>query len=263
MMVNVLSLEGKIKNTIELPSIFTGRVRQELIQRAVLAENSYKLQPQAHSTLAGMQTSARYYGRMRSYRTGRHMGIAIRPRQKLGGGIQGKVRRIPSAAKGRRAHPHQVQKMLIERINKKEYQRALASAISATASNSLRPSQLNVQLPIVIADDIESIKRAKDVINVFKNINLFDYINERREPHLRKGVRRSTRIRIYKKNVLLIVGKETSIMRAARNIPGVDVCDVSKITANLLAPGGVPGRLTIWSESAVNSINKAIEKIRV
>ena len=135
-MANVLSLDGKVKRSIELPSAFSKGVRLELIRRAALAENSYKLQPQGHFRLAGMQTSAAYFGAMGSYRTGRHMGIAIRPREKLGGGVQGKVKRIPSSTKGRRAHPHIVEKTLTEKINNREYQLAIASAVSATAISS-------------------------------------------------------------------------------------------------------------------------------
>ena len=262
-MVNVLTLEGKVKHTIELPSSFTKGVRQELIQRAVLAENSYGLQPQGHSTLAGMQTSAAYFGAMGSYRTGRHMGIAIRPREKLGGGVQGKVKRIPSSTKGRRAHPHMVEKILTEKMNNKEYQLAIASAVSATALNSAKLSGMNIHPPIIISDEIESLKKSKEVMAVFKSINLSGYMGENRKPHIRKGVRRSTRMRIYKRKLLLVVGKEASVMKAARNIHGVDVCEVSKITANLLAPGGLPGRLTIWSESAVNNLNRTIQNIKV
>jgi large subunit ribosomal protein L4e len=116
----VLSLDGKAKGKVALPGMFEDEVRPELIRRAVLAESTMKLQPQGHFLLAGMQTTARYYGRMNSYRTGRHMGNAIRPKQKLGGGAQGAVRRIPSSTKGKRAHPHLVEKIIAEEINKKE-----------------------------------------------------------------------------------------------------------------------------------------------
>lgn len=263
MAVDVLSLDGKVKRTMELPEAFSMLVKPELIRRAALAESTNRLQPQAHAIFAGMQTSAAYHGRRGAYRSGRHMGIAIRPRENLGGGVQGKVRRIPSAKSGRRAHPHMVEKIIIEKINRKEYQSALASAISATASTKLMPARLNMRLPIIMTDEIESIKKAKDVMGMLKSINLAAYVDEGREPHLRKGVRRSTRIRIYKKKLLLVVGKDSDIMKAARNIPGVDICDVSKIRVNLLAPGGVPGRVTVWDESAVSNISKAIENIKV
>jgi large subunit ribosomal protein L4e len=155
-----------------------------------------------------------------------------------------------------------VEKILAEQINKREYQKAIASAISATTSANLK-YQLKLQMPIVMTDDIESLKRSKEVMDVLESINLSGYINDGSRPHLRKGIRRSTRIKIYKRKLLLVVGKESSVLKAARNIAGVDVCEVSKITANLLAPGGTPGRMTIWSESAINNLDSAIMKLKV
>lgn len=247
---NVLSIDGNSKGTVELPKAFSELVRQDLITRAVVAENTYMLQPQGHYPLAGMQTTAAYFGAMHSYRTGRHMGKAIRPREKLGGGVQGKVKIIPSAVKGKRAHPHMVEKTLIEKINKREYQKALASAISATARDS----------PLIVEDKIEETKRTKDMLNIFAKLKISSYVERSAKPSIKKGIRRSTRMRHYRKSVLLIVSKESPALKAARNMAGVDVCTVSSMRANLLAPGGTPGRIAVWSESAIKNLDSAIEK---
>ena len=45
-------------------------------------------------------------------------------------------------------------------------------------------------------------------------------------------------------------------MKSANNIPGVDVAFVKNINALLLAPGGVPGRLTIYTKKAIDMIEK-------
>ncbi|MGI0100667.1 MAG: 50S ribosomal protein L4 [Candidatus Micrarchaeaceae archaeon] len=248
MEANVLSLDGKAKGKMPVPPIFETEVKPELIRRAVIAENTLNFQPQGHYLLAGMQTSARYYGRMQSYRTGRHMGRAIRPRQKLGGGSQGEVRRIPSSTKGKRAHPHLVEKTIIERINRREYQMALASAVSATKSDNA---------PLVVADEIESIAKTKEMFNIFKRLNVSKGIAEK--PKIRKGLRRSSKRKQYRKSVLLVLGSNASAIKAARNIAGVDACAASDIRANLLAPGGVPGRVTVWSENAIKSIEESVK----
>ena len=53
----------------------------------------------------------------------------------------------------------------------------------------------------------------------------------------------------------MIVTKENSpVARAARNLPGVEVCAVRNLNAELLAPGCLPGRLTVWSEGAVKAL---------
>lgn len=252
---NVLSLDGRVKGKIELPVLFDNEVRPDLIRRAVLAENSTKLQPQGHYPLAGMQTTAAYYGKMNSYRSGRHMGIAINPRQKLGDGVQGQVRRIPSSVKGKRAHPHMIGKTLKEAINKKEYQKAMASAISAT-----RLSKGATTGPLVVTDEIESISKTRDMLKVFKALKVYDSVmDSKAKPKIRKGLRRSTKIKHYKKSVLLILSKEANAIKAVRNMAGADVCTVSSMNANLLAPGGVPGRLTVWSEQAIKGVTEAIK----
>jgi len=263
MKVNVLGTDGKTRTEAEAQTAFNEKVREDIIRRAVLSENSTLLQPQAHSVMAGIQTTATYYGAMSSYRTGRHVGHAIRPREKLGGGVQGKVKRIPSAVKGRRAHPHMVEKTLIERINTKEYRKAIRGAVAATASKDYVRERLEgVALPIVVADEIESISRTKEVMKVLDNLKLKGFIEScRNSKHIKRG--RSGNERHYKKSVLLVVSKKgVPVEKAARNIAGADVCDIHSVKADLLAPGGRPGRVVIWSESAFKNIDAAIEEMR-
>lgn len=249
----VYSIDGKAGGSVELPPEFSEAVRPELILRAVLAENSLKLQPQGHYPLAGMQTTARYYGAMHSYRSGRHMGMAIRPRQKLARGIQGQVRRIPSAVKGKRAHPHLIEKTLVERMNRREYQKAMASAIAATAANGRQ------DLPLVVSG-IESLSKSKDVTRALISMGLGHVLDEGRKMHVRKGLRRSSRRRHYKRSLLIVVEDSCALLKSARNLPGVDVSGVSGLTASLLAPGGAPGRLAIWSKEAVERLPEAAAK---
>ena len=252
---DVFSMDGKKVGSTAVPAIFDEAVRPELILRAINAENSRRLQPQGHNPMAGMDTTATYYGSMHSYRTGRHMGIAIRPRQKLGGGQQGAVRKVPSSTKGRRAHPHVIEKILIENINKREYTKAISSAVAATVSSETKR-------PIVVSNEIESVKKTKDMIKVIRNLKLgpkLDSVNKR----VRKGLRRSSRRRSFTKALLVVVSKDSPAVRSARNIAGVDVCPVNKLSTTLLAPGGKPGRTAIWSEGALGGLQAAVSKIRI
>lgn len=247
----IMNIDGSIVKSIELPLAFSERVRPDLIARAVIAENTLRIQPQAHYVLAGMQTTARYYGAMNSYRTGRHMGMAIRPREKLGGGAQGKVKRIPSAVKGKRAHPHLVGKTTVERINAKEYQKAVMSAIAATPK------------PMVVTSSMESIKKTRDVIKMINSLKLHDYLEHGSIKTKRKGLRRLSKQRHYKKSILIIVDGDKAVLKAARNIAGVDACELKNISVNMLAPGGRPGRMTLWSEGAISKLEQEISKMSV
>ncbi|UCD73623.1 MAG: 50S ribosomal protein L4, partial [Candidatus Bathyarchaeota archaeon] len=58
------------------------------------------------------------------------------------------------------------------------------------------------------------------------------------------------------KGPLIIVGEDKGIVKAARNLPGVDVIRLRFLGSELLAPGTHPGRLTLWSESAFKELTK-------
>ncbi len=263
MKADVYQLDGKIAKSIELPSVFNASYREDLVKRALLAEQSTAKQPQGHFLLAGMQTTARYYGSYGSYRTGRHMGIAIRPRQKLGGGAQGDVRRIPSAVKGKRAHPHKIEKIITERINAKEYRRAVESAIASTANakmiTEIHPVKTN--LPIVIEDKIESVSKTKEVMKILKDLKLVEDVEKSHKPQLRKGLRRASQRRHFRNSVLFVVKEAKGLDKSARNIPGVDVVKVNELSVQKLAPGARP-RITIWSEKALNDVESELAKLK-
>ena len=104
MEANVYSTDGKVEKKIALPEVFTVTFNEDIVKRALLAEQSASYQPQGRYLLAGMDTSASYTGRYGTYRTQRHTGLTPRPRQRLSKGGMGQVRKIPSATKGRRAH---------------------------------------------------------------------------------------------------------------------------------------------------------------
>ena len=54
--------------------------------------------------------------------------------------------------------------------------------------------------------------------------------------------------------MIVISSLNKNILKGARNIQGVDVSFVDYLNAEKLAPGGHPGRLTVWTESAIKQI---------
>ncbi len=58
------------------------------------------------------------------------------------------------------------------------------------------------------------------------------------------------------KSFLVVVGKDSGIGMAARNLPGVDVSEVHALNAHVLAPGTHPGRLVLWTTSAIERLEK-------
>jgi len=55
-----------------------------------------------------------------------------------------------------------------------------------------------------------------------------------------------------RKSLLIVTGNTPLI--AAGNLAGVDVATVDQLNCELLAPGTHPGRLTVWTESAITRL---------
>lgn len=262
---NLYQLDGKVVKKIALPAVFSNEFRVDLVRRAILAEQSLRYQPQGHSVMAGLNTSSIYVGEYSIYRSGRHMGISIRPRQKLGGGGLGDVRRIPSAVKGRRAHPHKIEKRIVEHMNAVEYRKALESAIASASMSALVKAKHILKdqtLPIVIEDKIEGITKTKELMQVLRNLGLLDDIEKSHDPRIKRGMRRYAVVRRYRKSVLIVVKDGTKISKAGRNIPGVDVRSINELKVETLTPGSQP-RVSIWSESAIQGVQEAIKRAKL
>ena len=68
-----------------------------------------------------------------------------------------------------------------------------------------------------------------------------------------KGTMRSRKYRTPR-SLLLVVSQKDGLDKAARNVPGVDVVTAKDLSAEDLAPGGDPGRLTIWTKAAIEAL---------
>ncbi|ATZ60721.2 MAG: 50S ribosomal protein L4 [Methanosarcinales archaeon Met12] len=246
----VMDLSGKIKEKIELPSVFEEVYRPDLIKRAVIAAQANRLQPYGADPYAGMRTSAEGWG------TGR--GVSRAPRIKGGS----RVARVPQAVGGRRAHPPKTDKILSEKVNKKERRKAIRSAIAATADPDLvasRGHKFDAKLPLVVEDSMESLSRTSEVREFLQNINLWDdVLRAKNGKSIRagKGKRRGRKYK-HRKSILIVTSENKEVSRAARNLSGIDVTTVKDLNAELLAPGTHAGRLTVWSRSALSKLEEA------
>ncbi len=260
MEAQVHQTNGSAGRKLALPSVFDTKYNADIVRRALLAEQSLGYQPQGHYVGAGMETSASYTGRLGNYRTQRHIGRPPRPRQRLAKGAMGAVRRIPSSVKGRRAHPHHVEKIIIERINRKEYGRALESAVAATADIQLVKQQYviaDAQLPLVVSSDIENISKTRELLKVLKSLGLADDLERSHDPRLAVGSRRKVQRRYFRNSVVILAKDASKVSKACRNIPGVEALGVDRLRIASIAPGARP-RLALWSEAALGAVEDGI-----
>ena len=250
--VKIFNLEGKSVGKTKLPPIFETPIRPDVIKRAVLAIQSNRRQPQGRDPMAGKRTTAESRG------VG--LGIARIPRIK---GPVGRGALAPGTVGGRMAHPPTSEKKIVRRIPRKEKRLALFSAIAAAASKKIVASRGHSiedvpQIPLVVTDDLEELKKTKEVEEALIRLGVLSDIYRVRESRKIRAGKGKLRGRKIKQAVgpLIVVAENKGILEAARNIPGVDVTNVKSLNVEMLAPGTHPGRLTIWTKKAIEKLNE-------
>ncbi len=252
----VFGLDGNVISEVSLPQQFLEPIRPDLILRAYLSALTARLQPKGTDPMAGKRTTAISFGI--------GLGLARVPRVK--GSLWPTARFAPNVVKGRRAHPPKVEKILHERINKKERRKAIRSAIAATAIKDLVAARGHIvdrvpQIPLIVSDEFERIGVMADLKKAFITLGLWDDIErvaERVRIRSGKGKMRGRRYKEGRSVLVVVSSSEAPVLKVARNLPGVDAVPVRNLSVLYLAPGGVPGRLTLWTLSAIEELRKGL-----
>jgi len=263
MELKILNLEKQEIGKIHLPRQFKEDIRPDLIRRAVVAIRSGKKCPYGASPKAGKRASAVLSRRRHDYRGSYGHGISRVPRKILsrrGTRMNWVGAFAPGTVGGRRAHPPKPTKKWYKKINDKEENKAIRSAISATVINELvmkRGHVLPDNYPFVIDSKIESLKKTKDIKKVLERLGLESELIKSKGKKIRAGKGKS-RGRKYrkKKGPLIVVSKNCDLLKTAGNIPGLDVIHVKKLNTEILSPGANPGRLTLWSKDSIEVLKK-------
>ncbi len=261
MNASVYNVNGVKSKEIKLPSRFGEKIDFDLIKRSVVTIQSNSIQPNGPNPRSGRENTAKYYGRRSSRNKIINTEHARLPRLRNRRSVlSGRVAKVSQSVGGARAHKLSPLKVLEEKMNKKEKVKALNSAISATANIDLVKQKHvfdeSISLPIIVEEKFEELDKLSEVKKTLEALKVYsDVENSKKKRKIRAG-KGKMRGRKYKhKKSLLIVAKNTEkIFKAARNLEGVDVVSVKDLNTKLLAPGGVPGRLTIWTEKAINSM---------
>ncbi len=263
--VNVYSLGGSVLRQADLPTVFQSDLRPDLIRRAVKAAQGNRRQPYGPGQMAGMRHAASQWGKGRGTARVQRM-------------TQGRTAvESPPNVGGRRAHPPRPEKDWSQKINKKEKRLALNSALAALMNPDVVKARGHritdeMTLPLVIEDRFESLsvdivkdnpnkedqKFTKETIKILNDLGLGDEIQRSIDgKHVRAG-KGKMRGRRYKRptSILFVVSEKDNVAKCVRNIPGVDVATPAQLSVELLAPGGDPGRLTIFTESALKTLGE-------
>ncbi len=257
-LAKLLDLEGKEAGSIELPVVFNTPVREDVINRVYVALDSHRRVPQGRDPLAGERTTAE----TNNPPTGR--GISRIPRTKgehySKSGMAGAV---ASTVHGRLPHPPRSEKVIQKKVNKKERQLALGSAIAATADQDLvakRGHKFSAKLPIVVSDELEDLDKVRDLKKFLISIGA-DKDLERAASRTKKVSSSLSKVKRTGVGPLIVVGKDSKLKNTARSLEGVSVAKSSDLSVLDLAPGSAPGRLTIWTKEALQKISKQAQEV--
>ena len=263
MKLKIFNAEMKSVGEKALPNQFNEPFRPDLIKRAVHALQSSARQAYGVSPEAGLRHSSKLSKRRRKYRGCYGFGIS-RVNRKIHSRRGTRMFWVgtfsPQTKGGRRSHPPKSEKILEKKINKVENRKAIRSAIAATLNKELvsnRGHQLPESYPFVIDNTFENLKKTQDVEKALLALGFKEELQRSLIKKVRAGLGK-LRGRKYsrKRGILIVVSENCPLLKSANNVAGIDVVTANSLNAELLAPGASPGRVTLWTEKAVDTIEK-------
>jgi large subunit ribosomal protein L4e len=145
-------------------------------------------------------------------------------------------------------------------VNQRRY--AVSSALAATALPALvmaRGHRIdNVpEFPLVLADSLNTISKAKEAVEILKNIGAFDDVEKAKDSKkIHRGVGKSRNRRYaMRRGPLIVYDANEGIVKGFRNLPGVELSVVDNLSLLDLAPGGHLGRFCIWTKGAFEKLD--------
>lgn len=263
MKIAVKSLENQKIGEIDTPIQFQEEIREDIIGRAVHALQSAKRQKYGAKEDAGLRPSAELSRRRKKYRGSYGHGISRIPRKimsRRGTRFNWIGAVAPGTVGGRRAHPPKSEKNWEQKINTKERRKAMRSALSATLDKDMvqkRGHTIPQDYPFIIDTKIEDLQKTKDVKKTLQVLGLKEDLLRTAIRAIRSG-KAKLRGRKYKtkKGPLLVVGDNCNLLKSARNVSGVDIVHVKNLNTELLAPGCHAGRLTVFTQKAIDKMQK-------
>lgn len=263
MKLKIFDKDNKNSGEKELPIQFSEPYHPNLIKRAVLALQSIARQKYGADPKAGMRHATKLSKRRRKYRGSYGFGIS-RVNRKI---LSRRGTRFfwvgsfsPQTRGGRRSHAPKAEKNWELKINKKERRKAIRSAMAATVDKALveeRGHKVPETYPFVLNSSIETLEKTKDVYETLTKLGFGNELERTSEVKIRAG-RGKSRGRKYrkKKGILIVVSEDCKLSKSANNILGVEVVPVNSVNCKLLAPGAMAGRLTLWTENAIKSLEE-------
>merc|ERR1711968_249907 len=253
--VTVQSTSDEAGKQVELPAVFLAPIRPDIVQFVHTSMNKNRRQAYAVNKDAGHQTSAESWG------TGR--AVARIPRVPGGGTHRAGQAAFGNMCRGGRMfNPTKTWRKWQRKINVNQRRYAVCSALAASALPSLvmaRGHKVdNVpECPLVVDSAMEAVDKTSKAMKVLEAIGASDDVEKcknSRQIRSGKGKMRNRRY-VQRRGPLVVYSEDNGITKAFRNLPGVELCDVSRLNLLQLAPGGHLGRFVVFTEGALSKLD--------
>merc|ERR1719386_663910 len=105
---------------------------------------------------------------------------------------------------------------------------------------------------------MESVSKTKQALEMLKKLGCAEElkkVTDSKKIRSGKGKMRNRRYTM-RRGPLVVYSEDNGIVRAIRNIPGVETASVDRLNLLQLAPGGNFGRFVIWTKGAFKKLNE-------
>lgn len=253
-LVSVFSLTGDKAGETTLPAVMMAPLRPDIVQFVHTNMNKNHRQAYAVNIRAGKKVVASSWG------TGR--AVARIPRVGGGGTSRSGQGAFGNMCRGGRMFaPTKTWRRWNMKINISQKRYAVASALAASAVPALVMSRGHVvdevpEIPLVLDSSLESAAKtsaAKGILHAVGALADVEKVADSKQIRAGKGKMRNRRY-VQRRGPLVIYKSNDGVERAFRNLPGVELCCVSRLNLLQLAPGGHMGRFCIWSQAALDEL---------
>jgi large subunit ribosomal protein L4e len=247
--------DGKAVAQTAIPSALLAPIRLDIVKYVHTNVNKNHRQPYAVKWDAGEQTSAESWG------TGR--AVARIPRVPGGGTHRSGQAAFGNMCRGGRMYaPTKTWRRWHRKVSVDQKRYAIVSALAASAVPALVMARGHAidnvpEVPLVVATNaIKDLTKTKQAIALLKSLgahNDVDRVINSKRLRAGRGKSRGRRY-VQKLGPLVIFNERSTLTRAFRNIPGVDLVSVTRLNLLKLAPGGHLGRFIVWTQDAIERV---------